>query len=226
MFGLETWLCGWFCGSKIERLEAERSRLEQKLAEASDCIEKLSESLVAMSDENARLMDSLGDLKGQLQIASKSLCCHERIPFWAFILGSAAEFELDPFVVAGLLERESGWDPLVPGDGGASIGLAQAGRAAWEDMMPMVGYERARSPREAIEFACRYLAFLRDWLKMNFEVEDIKWVLAAYNAGPGTVSSIIKEHGPDWEKLSGRARSNVDAYLRHIERLKGLCDDE
>jgi soluble lytic murein transglycosylase-like protein len=95
----------------------------------------------------------------------------------ALIDQAAARNGLDPAVLHGLIEQESGFDPSATSSAGAS-GLTQ--------LMPgtasSLGVANPLDPAEAIEGGARYLGELMGQFGGN--TED---ALAAYNAGPGAV---------------------------------------
>jgi soluble lytic murein transglycosylase-like protein len=90
---------------------------------------------------------------------------------------AAARYGLDPAVLHGLIEQESGFDPSATSSAGAS-GLTQ--------LMPgtasSLGVADPLDPAESIEGGARYLSGLMSQFGGN--TED---ALAAYNAGPGAV---------------------------------------
>jgi soluble lytic murein transglycosylase-like protein len=90
---------------------------------------------------------------------------------------AAARNGLDPAVLHGLIEQESGFDPTATSSAGAS-GLTQ--------LMPgtasSLGVANPLDPAESIEGGARYLGQLMGEFGGN--TED---ALAAYNAGPGAV---------------------------------------
>ena len=90
---------------------------------------------------------------------------------------AAARNGLDPAVLHGLIQQESGFDPSATSSAGAS-GLTQLmpGTAA------SLGVADPLNPAESIEGGARYLGELMAQFGGN--TED---ALAAYNAGPGAV---------------------------------------
>jgi soluble lytic murein transglycosylase-like protein len=90
---------------------------------------------------------------------------------------AAARNGVDPAVLHGLIQQESGFDPSATSSAGAS-GLTQLmpGTAA------SLGVANPLNPAESIEGGARYLGQLMDEFGGNTEE-----ALAAYNAGPGAV---------------------------------------
>jgi soluble lytic murein transglycosylase-like protein len=90
---------------------------------------------------------------------------------------AAARNGLDPAVLHGLIQQESGFDPSATSSAGAT-GLTQLmpGTAA------TLGVANPQNPAESIEGGARYLGQLMAEFGGNTEE-----ALAAYNAGPGAV---------------------------------------
>ena len=90
---------------------------------------------------------------------------------------AAARYGLDPAVLHGLIQQESGFDPSAQSSAGAS-GLTQLmpGTAA------SLGVANPLNPSESIEGGARYLSQMMSQFGGNTEE-----ALAAYNAGPGAV---------------------------------------
>ncbi|HYM55305.1 MAG TPA: lytic transglycosylase domain-containing protein [Solirubrobacteraceae bacterium] len=95
----------------------------------------------------------------------------------SLIAQAAARNGLDPAVLHGLIQQESGFDPNATSGAGA-MGLTQ--------LMPgtasSLGVSNPLNPAESIEGGARYLAQMM--AKFGGSTAD---ALAAYNAGPGAV---------------------------------------
>jgi soluble lytic murein transglycosylase-like protein len=90
---------------------------------------------------------------------------------------AAARYGLDPSVLHGLIQQESGFDPSARSGAGA-LGLTQ--------LMPStaasLGVAEPLDPAQSIEGGARYLSQL-----LNQFAGNTADALAAYNAGPGAV---------------------------------------
>jgi soluble lytic murein transglycosylase-like protein len=94
------------------------------------------------------------------------------------VIEQAAErYGVDPAVLHGLIQQESGFDPSAQSSAGAS-GLTQLMPGTASSM----GVTNPLNPTESIEGGARYLSQLMSQFGGN--TED---ALAAYNAGPGAV---------------------------------------
>ena len=146
------------------------------------------------------------------------------------ILSSAKEYDLDPYLVCGVIFTESAFRPEAKSSVGA-LGLMQ--------LMPATGLEEAElleiegvtekrltEPALNIRLGCTYLRKLLD----EFGTESV--ALAAYNAGPGRVRQWLKEYGkkddgsilyipyPETSKYVGRVQSAKGVYERLYPELK------
>ena len=94
------------------------------------------------------------------------------------VIEQASErYGIDPAVLHGLIQQESGFDPSAQSSAGAS-GLTQLMPGTASSM----GVANPLNPTESIEGGARYLSQLTSQFGGN--TED---ALAAYNAGPGAV---------------------------------------
>ncbi|HYB22465.1 MAG TPA: lytic transglycosylase domain-containing protein [Solirubrobacteraceae bacterium] len=122
----------------------------------------------------------------------------------ALIDQAAARYGLDPAVLHGLIQQESGFDPNATSSAGAA-GLTQLmpGTAA------SLGVANPLNPAESIEGGARYLSEM-----MNTFGGNTADALAAYNAGPGAV----QEYGgvPPYEETE----SYVSKVLGYAESYR------
>lgn len=106
------------------------------------------------------------------------------------ILSSATAHGVDPYLVAAVIETESGWDANAQSDRGAR-GLMQLMPETAHDMVVKGlvdggSYDAANlnDPATNIEIGCAYLSYLISYFNGSTE-----HAIAAYNAGMGNVSS-------------------------------------
>ena len=85
-------------------------------------------------------------------------------------------YQVDPLLVALIMEQESGYDPFALSPAGA-MGLMQL----MPDTAWMLGVEDPWNPEENIEGGVRYFSQQMD------RFGRVEYALAAYNAGPGAV---------------------------------------
>lgn len=99
------------------------------------------------------------------------------VPYADIIQAAAAHHNLDPALIAAVIEQESAFKPDAISRAGA-MGLMQIMPGTAADLGLMQPY----SPAANIEAGTHYLAWLLDRYDGNLEL-----ALAAYNAGPGRV---------------------------------------
>jgi soluble lytic murein transglycosylase-like protein len=100
------------------------------------------------------------------------------VPYGAAIARAAERQQLDPFLVAAIVEVESGFRPAAVSPVGA-VGLMQVMPQTFADL----GGGDAADPATNLRLGCRYLRQLLDLYG-----GDLELALAAYNAGPGNVA--------------------------------------
>ncbi len=109
--------------------------------------------------------------------ATPSASASAATPYDGAIAQAAARYNLDPAVLHGLIQQESGFDPNSRSSAGA-LGLTQ--------LMPgtasSLGVSNPLDPVQSIEGGARYLSEMMSQFGGN--TAD---ALAAYNAGPGAV---------------------------------------
>jgi soluble lytic murein transglycosylase-like protein len=134
------------------------------------------------------------------QAAGQSAAAGEYQPL---IEQAAARNGLDPAVLSGLIQQESGFDPNATSSAGAA-GLTQ--------LMPgtasSLGVANPLNPAESIEGGARYLGQM-----MQRFGGDTANALAAYNAGPGAV----QEYGgvppyTETQSYVSKVLGNAEAY--------------
>lgn len=105
-------------------------------------------------------------------------------PFQDLVVPESRERGLDPYLVAGLIRRESAFNPTVSSSAGA-IGLMQIMPETGRTLARAAGlrdYEPGllRQPEVNVHLGVRYL----EELQRRFGEHDLPLVLSAYNAGP------------------------------------------
>lgn len=131
--------------------------------------------------------------------------------------------DVDPAMLIGLAWIESAFDARAVGDGGRSIGLMQIQASTAEDITRRLGGRGYSSPEDlhdpslAMDFAARYLAWLRTW---NGVRRSDRWMIEAYNGGAGTAAAggntLTRRHACRWAHTvaayrAGQALPNVAA---------------
>lgn len=133
-------------------------------------------------------------------------------------IGRVADmYDLDPYLVAAVVQTESGYDPRAVSHAGA-VGLMQLmpSTAAW-----VTGLEswqgsddpNLTNPEDNLKLGACYLAYLLD----SF-AGDTRLALAAYNAGQGTVAGWVEHSGADVFGLSDIQFSETRDFVERVER--------
>lgn len=151
------------------------------------------------------------------------------------ILKSAQEFDLDPYLVCGVIFTESGFRPQAKSGAGA-LGLMQLMPATGLEEAELLGVEGVTEemlsePALNIRLGCCYLKKLLD----EFGTQGV--ALAAYNAGPGRTRQWLKEYGtkedgtllyipyPETQKYVGRVQSAMGLYSKLYPELIATSGD-
>ena len=119
------------------------------------------------------------------------------IKFDAYVKQSAAEFDIDPYLLFALIKTESGFDPNAQSNAGA-IGLTQITKETFEwiklKLCPYdtVEFHDLYTPEISIRFGAYYLSRSLDRYHNSIDT-----AAAAYHSGWGTVDKLIKEQGSD-----------------------------
>ena len=124
------------------------------------------------------------------------------------ILHTAAEFDFDPYLIAGLVYAESSGRPWVESSAGA-LGLMQLKPATAAEQAGKLGdpepsREDLLQPRVNLRLGTAYLASL-----IERQGGDVRQALMAYNTGPTRFNRWLREAG------------GFQAWLDKVEREEG-----
>jgi peptidoglycan lytic transglycosylase len=131
----------------------------------------------------------------------------------AIVRGHAANYHLNPALLAAVIEQESKFNPDARSSTGA-VGLMQLQPATAEGIAIRTGGSRFRlsdltNPEINVRYGAWYLRHLLD------KYHDERTALAAYNAGQENVDRWQAAH-------EGVQFSETRAYVARVERLKGI----
>ena len=87
-------------------------------------------------------------------------------------------------------------DPTALGRDG-DMGLMQILPSTWAEFAPAAG--NPFDPRESVQVSAAYLVYLQDFL-LGLNLNDLRWVLVAYNWGPDNVRRLLAGGGR-WEDV-------------------------
>jgi len=134
----------------------------------------------------------------------------------------AAEYDLDPALVAGVICTESHFKADAESHKGAT-GLMQLmpDTAEWVASKLKEEYDPAAltDPKTNIRYGCWYL----DYLSGKFD-GDQTLICAAYNAGPGTVDRWLKDPqvSPEGEPLAHIPYPETASYVKKVDRAHDI----
>jgi soluble lytic murein transglycosylase len=133
--------------------------------------------------------------------------------YTAIVRGHAAQENLDPALLAAVIEQESKFDPNARSSAGA-VGLMQLTPQTAEGIALYTGGTKfvvsdLTNPEINVRYGAWYLRHLLD------RYHDERTALAAYNAGEQNVDRWQARH-------EGIQFSETRAYVDRVERLKGI----
>ncbi|MXW03304.1 MAG: lytic transglycosylase domain-containing protein [Holophagales bacterium] len=127
----------------------------------------------------------------------------QRVPYGGLILSAAERHDVDPLLVAAIVQAESSFNTEAVSPRGA-LGLMQ--------MMPttaeQLGVADAYDPSQNLDAGVSYLAYLL----RRFD-DDLILALGGYNAGPGAVDRFGGL--PPFRETRGFANSVLRVYIEH-----------
>lgn len=152
------------------------------------------------------------------------------VPFDDIINYHALQNDLDPALVAAIIQKESNFDPEAVSTAGAR-GLMQITPATWKYLMPhsscdgnhlppAVEHDCIFDPYANIEAGTKYLRMLLDDYNGNTVT-----VLAAYNAGSGNVARYGREQPfniPAFPETQSYVKDVVDMWMDYRDKIPDL----
>ena len=130
----------------------------------------------------------------------------------------AAQYGLDPYFIAAVINTESGFDASAVSSAGAQ-GLMQimpetaewiAGKLGDKEIDP----KNLTDPETNIEMECWYLQFLKERFDNNLPV-----MMAAYNAGHNKVRSLLDDpQYTDGENLTNIPYPETENYVKKVTK--------
>ena len=124
---------------------------------------------------------------------------------------------LDPYLVAGVMVSESGFDPEIVSRAGA-VGLMQVLPSTAEELSRSgevhldADASQLTSPSVNAEFGAAYLG------QLMRRFEDTRTALAAYNAGPATVAKWLQRPGGGKITYADVAFPETKRYVKRVLR--------
>lgn len=148
------------------------------------------------------------------------------LAFEAEISASAERHQVSPYLVAAVINEESGFDPDTVSRAGA-VGLMQVMPATAEDMLErgivsgtIVGEAELSDPAANIEYGTAYLRYLVE------RYHEVETALAAYNAGLRYADEWAAQGGNIRDAITFReTRHFVVRVVRAKERYEQIYPD-
>jgi hypothetical protein len=130
--------------------------------------------------------------------------------FESLIASASAKYGVPESLIKAVIDTESGFNPNVVSSAGAK-GLMQLmdGTAAG------LGVSNAYDPAQNIDGGTKYLS-----LQLQRFGGEVKMALAAYNAGPGRVSSLGVSSDAELMSVLNRLPSETQAYISKVEKAQ------
>jgi len=139
------------------------------------------------------------------------------IDYGSHVETAAREFGLDPYLLLGLVRQESTFDPRARSHAGA-VGLTQLMPGTARELSRPVLNRRFRKaflydPAINVRLGASYLRYLLD----RFDGDRV-YAVAAYNAGPGRIAALLREHPAATPPalLEWLPAEETRVYVRHV----------
>jgi hypothetical protein len=167
-----------------------------------------------LSQDLGGLLAGLGSLVGSHGTVQPwtggafDLHAHPNIARWLPAIQSVShQTGVSPSILEAVMNQESGGNPNALSSAGA-IGLMQLmpGTAAALGVNPT-------NPQQNLLGGAKYLASL------DKEFKNWQLALAAYNAGPGTVESLVKQHGDSFAAIAHFLPAQTQHYVNSISAM-------
>jgi soluble lytic murein transglycosylase len=148
------------------------------------------------------------------------------VKYKEIILKYSSRFDIDGYIVASVINIESGYDKSAKSTAGA-IGLMQLLPSTAEEIAVKLNKDFSENdlcnPETNIEFGCYYLSYLFDYFNGN-----IINVLSAYNWGLNNVRNWIKEGNVDENgniTLKRTQEINRDSFIKYMLYCRTLISN-
>lgn len=134
---------------------------------------------------------------------------------------SATRHEVNPYLVAAIVEAESDWRPGITSDAGA-VGLMQVLPETAEELSreglvdPQYDPDDLSDPRVNIEFGTAYFRLLVE------RYHEIETAIAAYNAGIGNVDRWVEPGGDIRESIEFPETKH---YVLRVARARDVYEE-
>lgn len=146
--------------------------------------------------------------------SNQSRWIYGEVRYAKYINEAAAKYDLDPALIAAVIQQESTFNPNAVSSAGAQ-GLMQLMPGTAKEM----GVKDPFNPRQNIMGGAKYLRKMLDMFD-----QDVKKALAAYNAGPGNVLKNLRNGGNGIPDIN-ETRNYVPSVLSHWEVYKKMVKE-
>lgn len=138
------------------------------------------------------------------------------------ILKASEDYDMDPAFICAVIFTESKFREDVTSSAGAK-GLMQLMPETFEYLAQKRGEETPEDitdPETNIDYGVYYLRYMTD----TYGFEDLYTACAAYNAGPGAVTSWLRneEYSEDGKTLSVIPFEETENYIKKIKKTQNM----